>query len=113
MDPLTPETDAVQAQVDAYNSHDLKWFVACYAQDATIVDGIGRIIAHGHDEIRNAYAPRFARGVHADIVHRTQVGQFVVDEERVAGIGERIVHAVAVYRVVDGEIVHVTLLRDF
>ncbi len=111
--PITPETDAVQAQVDAYNAHDLRWFVACYAPDAIIVDGTGRVIAKGHDEIRNAYAPRFARSVHAEIVHRTQVGQFVVDEERVAGIGEQIVRAVAIYRVVDGHIVHVVLLRDF
>ena len=112
MNQITPEIDVVQAQVDAYNANDLRWFVACYAEDAEIVSGTGHVIARGHEEIRAAYIPRFARGVRAEIVHRIQVGEFVIDEERVAGLGESLVHAVAIYRVVNGQIVHVTLLRE-
>jgi hypothetical protein len=90
----------------ALNAHDLDAFVACYAADATIENGRDAVAAHGHDELRARFGPMFEAypelGIEAG--WRTQVGDFVVQEEMVRGRGEHERH-VAVYLVEDDLIV--------
>jgi len=107
-------TDAVERQVLAYNAHDIKEFVACYAEDAAIEDADGNVVMRGRDEMREKYGRRFEEypDLHADVVTRIRVGPYVVDEERVTGGPGGDVHAVVIYRLdTDGLIEHVRLLR--
>jgi hypothetical protein len=103
----------VQAQLDAYNARDVDGFVACYADDVVIEDGRGQELSRGCAQLRADYAQLFAQypNLHCEVVHRTSVGEYVVDEEIVTGRGTEQLHAVAIYRIEDGQIAHVRFLR--
>lgn len=96
--------DVVQRQLEAYNARDLDAFAATYAPDIRIY----RMPASepaivGMEELRKTYRARFeSPNLHADIVNRIAAGNKVIDHERVVGIKEQPVEAIAVYEVVDG-----------
>jgi hypothetical protein len=101
----------VDRMLEALNAHDLEAFVSCYAPDATIEDGYDRVVARGHDGLGDRYGPMFDSlpGLRVEAVSRTEVGEFVVQEERVLGRGEPERH-VAVYQVRDDAIVRERLV---
>jgi len=103
MNPAEP----VQRQLEAYNAHDIERFVAEYTDDvqvfrppesAPFLSGKPAFAAH--------YAKnRFTlSNLHAEVVNRMVCGNTVVDHERITGLQEGVVEAIAVYRVVDGRI---------
>jgi hypothetical protein len=104
-------SDVIDRLLVALNAHDLDAFVACYAPDATIENGHDKVVARGHDELRARYGPMFEESpdVRVAPVSRTDVGEFVVQEEHVTGRGEPQRH-VAVYQVRNGLIVRERLL---
>lgn len=108
----TPE-DLAQRQLNAYNARDLDAFCAVYSPDVEILNLDGSVRAKGMEAFRAIYAKRFADspGLHAEVVKRMVLGPWVVDEERVLGIGEGIVRAVAIYETGGGRIRRVRFLR--
>jgi len=80
-------TDVIARVLAALNAHDLEAMVACYAEEATIEDGYDRVAARGREELRARYGPMFARypALSVDAGSRTEVGDFVVQEETVTG----------------------------
>ena len=94
----------VQEQLDAYNARDLERFAATYADDIRIF----RMPATepsivGQAQLRETYRKRFSSpNLHADIVNRIVLGNKVIDHERVVGIKETPIEAVAVYEVANG-----------
>jgi putative hydrolase of HD superfamily len=102
----------VQAQVDAYNAHDIDAFATCYADNVTISDLSGkRPVIAGIPALKKAFAflAREPKEFHVAIVQRTATGPTVVDHERVMGLpadkGQP--EAIAVYEVRDGKIQNV------
>ena len=97
----------------ALNARDLEAFVACYNREATIEDGDDRVLAHGHLEIRNRYAPMFESypTLHVEPLGRWMVGSFVVQEERVTGRTTGSEHHIAVYQLDNELIVRERLLH--
>jgi hypothetical protein len=95
--------DVADRLLAALSAHDLEAFVACYAEDATIEDGYDRIAAQGHDELRARFGPQFEEypELRVEMISRTIVGEFVVQEEEVIGRGDHHRH-VAVYLIEDG-----------
>ena len=98
-------TGPVQRQLDAYNAHDLDRFVAEYADDVKVFrPPAAEPVLSG----KAAFADHYARnrftlpGLHADVVNRIVAGNKVVDHERIAGLGDGIVEAIAVYEI-DGD----------
>ena len=96
-------TGPVQRQLDAYNAHDLERFVAEYADDIKVYrPPAAEPVLSG----KAAFADHYARnrftlpGLHAEVVNRIVAGNKVVDHERIAGLGEGIVEAIAVYEIV-------------
>jgi DNA phosphorothioation-dependent restriction protein DptG len=83
--------DPVQAQLDAYNAHDVDAFAACYATDVKIFDATGALVMEGLDALRARYGMLFAASpqLHAEVTQRTRIGTaaawYVVDTERVSG----------------------------
>jgi hypothetical protein len=104
--------DVVDRVLVALNAQDLDAFVACYAEDATIENGHDEVFVRGHDELRARYGLMFEQlpDVRVQALARTDVGDFVVQEEVVTGRGEPEPH-VAVYLVRDGVIARERLLR--
>lgn len=101
--------NVVDAQVAAYNAHDIAGFAACYSADVRIHDLSGRYpVRQGQAELKKAYA--FLHDVpdafRVEIVRRIVSGPIVVDHERILGLPEKegTPEAIAVYEVRDGRI---------
>jgi hypothetical protein len=112
--------DPVDAQLAAYNARDVDAFIACYNPDCAIDDGEGRRLMTGHAEMRQRYRSLFdgSPDLHCEIVHRTHIGDYVLDEEsirgRLPGTPPELRRAVVIYRLdrVSGRIAHVRFLRE-
>jgi putative hydrolase of HD superfamily len=111
-DAKSSPAQVVQAQVDAYNAHDIDALVACYAKDASLsfLDG-EHPSTHGRDAIRTVFGflARQPKAFHVEIVQRTATGPVVVDLERLHGLppGKHLPDAFAIYEVRDGLIAKV------
>lgn len=110
-DSGTPE-QIVQAQVDAYNAHDVGALAACYADDARLVYLSGEHPPiEGKDAIRTAFGflATQPKAFRVEIVRRTVNGPVIVDLERVHGLppGKHLPDALAVYEVRAGRIARV------
>jgi hypothetical protein len=103
----------VEAQLEAYNAHDVDQFLASYAPDVVVEDGAGNTLMQGHDSMRAEYAPFFAAQpeLRGEIVHRITAGDYVIDEELIHGWQPEPVRAVAIYHIADGLIDHVRLIE--
>ena len=109
-------TAPVRNQLEAYNNRDIDAFIACYAEDCVVEDGVGNVSMTGTEAMRKSYADMFASSpeLHCHLASRTVVGHYILDEERVtgrAGSEDQVRHVVAVYRVENGLIQHVRFLR--
>jgi hypothetical protein len=105
--------EVVQLQLDAYNGRDISTYAALFAPDACVsAIGDGKIFARDCREIREFYAARFASSpeLHCELVSRIALGPWVVDHERVTGIGTSLVEIIAIYEVRDGLIRNVRFL---
>jgi len=100
--------DTVQAQLDAYNAKDLDALLETYAADAEQYTLSGELLAKGRDQMRERFQLRFAEpDLHAQLVSRTVMGNFVVDAELITrnfpeGLG--VIELLCVYEVKDGRI---------
>jgi hypothetical protein len=111
---LSPEpTDPTEGQLVAYNARDVDAFVPWFTEDVIVEDAMGARIVTGHDELRARYGPMFAKypALHAAILSRIRVGEFVLHEESVTGRQPEPEHVVAIYRVRGGLIDHVRFIR--
>lgn len=102
----------VQAQLEAYNAHDIDAFAACYADEVTIYNlSANKAPRKGIPALREDYAflTRVPKEFRAEIVKRMVNGPIVVDHERIVGLpeGKRAPDAIAVYEVRDGKILNV------
>lgn len=94
-----------QQQLNAYNAHDLEAFLEPYADDVEIYRFPDKLLYKGKTEMRTQYqfvtkTPElFCR-----LVNRIVHGNMVVDQEEVAGFGNRLVHATAIYIIEEGKI---------
>lgn len=95
----------VQRQLDAYNNHDLQAFLATYSEDVVLyrVPTTTPAIS-GKQQLADFYrTSRFnLPDLHAELLHRTIVGNKIVDHERISGLRSQPVEAVAAYVVRDG-----------
>ena len=110
----TPEA-VVQAQVDAYNAHDIEGFLATYADDAEIYQHPSTLLVKGKTQLRERYTRRLAEpGLHATIAQRMLMGDTVVDREHVtrtaADGSTEVLDAVVIYEVQAAHIVRSWLL---
>ncbi|MEW6370030.1 MAG: nuclear transport factor 2 family protein [Pseudomonadota bacterium] len=107
MNPRDPAA-VVQAQLDAYNAKDIDALMRIYAPDAQQFALHGAPLAEGHAQIRPRYEARFLEpDLHAQLLTRSVVGNFVTDLELVFRNfpeGRGSVEMLCVYEVVDGRI---------
>jgi len=102
----------VQAQVDAYNAHDVAAFASCYADNVTVTDlGGKRPALKGIAALKHTYAflAKVPKGYHVAIVQRVVSGTIVIDQERAMGLplDKGRPEAIAIYEVRDGKIQNV------
>ena len=100
----TSAVDVVDRQLDAYNARDLERFAATYSADVSIyrMPSLQPAI-QGQQQLRETYRQRFASpSLHAEILSRIVMGNKVIDHERVTGIRDTPLEALAVYEVEGG-----------
>ncbi len=78
----------VQAQVEAYNRHELEAFAATYASDVRFYAFPDSLISSGRDALRRDFGQLFTNApkLHATILTRVVQGNFVIDQELVTGL---------------------------
>src|SRR3989338_9102632 len=101
----------VQAQLKAYNAHDLESFLKLFSDDICLhrLAGQGSDIAQpsivGKASFREFYAmKRFnVPGLRADLLNRIVLSNIkVIDHERIFGVGAEPIDLAAIYEVHDG-----------
>jgi hypothetical protein len=110
---MSSASTVIDRLLAAMNALDVDGFVSCYASSATIEDGEDRVLARGHEEIRSRYRQMFIDfpNLHVEQQGRWAVGQYIVEDECVTGRERMPERHIAVYLVVDGQIVRERLLR--
>jgi hypothetical protein len=99
---LSSAAAVVQRQLEAYNARDLERFVACYAEHVRVYrPPAAEPVLAGRAALREHYAAnRFnLPGLHAELVARLVMGNKVIDQERIVGIGDAPKDAAAVYEI--------------
>jgi len=103
----TPEA-VVQRQLDAYNARNLDALLAIYAADAQLFEHPATLLARGTAQLRERFAARFQEpNLHAALVNRIVLENFVFDHERVTRTfpeGPGTVELVMIYEVRHGRI---------
>ena len=98
----------VEQQLLAYNARDIDAFMQWWADDCECYEFPSRLLAQGAAEIRARHIARFEEAnLFGRLLHRSVVGNVVVDQERVTrtfpeGPGE--VDVLAIYEIVDAKI---------
>jgi hypothetical protein len=108
---MTPSTQAqtlVQAQLDAFNCHDVDALLGIYAADAALFQHPDVLLAQGAEQIGARLRARFAGArPQARLLHRIAIGKHVIDQEVVDAWSEdgwSSTELVANYEVRDGRI---------
>ncbi len=106
----------VQANLDAYNAHDLATFMSYFSEDVTLVDfNSGKITARGIDEIRAIYEPYFKASpqLHSTILKRLVFDNKVIDHESITGArgNPEAFEIVLMYEVCGDKICKMTVIR--
>jgi hypothetical protein len=105
--------DPVEEHIQAYNARDLERFVACFSADCVMEDARGAVVARGHADLRELFERVFAESpeLHCEVVHRTRVGEYVVDEEHITGRSGGEQRVVVISHVGAGVIDHQRVIR--
>lgn len=104
---MTRPEDPVQAQLDAYNAHDLERFLAPYHDDVRVFRPpaqepvlVGKQAFGAHYAKNRFNLPQ----LHAALLNRIVSGSRVVDHEHITGLPDGPLSAIAVYEVDDDRI---------
>lgn len=103
--------DTVQAQLDAFNAHDLDAFVATYADDA-VITGVAPEPIVGAAAIRAFYEPRLQNPELSCVIDSSVLfgTRWVVAQEQVINAGVA-TETIATFDVVDGRIARASMLK--
>lgn len=115
--PPTPEA-VVQAQLEAYNQHDIEAFTRTYADNIKIyfMPATSPEVS-GIDDLRARYSELFnqpdERKIRCDVIERIVEVNFVIDQERCRALDGRTIRAraTAIYQVEDGKISRVWFIQ--
>jgi len=102
---MTP-LELVQGQLAAYNKHDLETFCQFFSDNVTVRDGCtNEVLFEGMPAFKERYAHTFSNpNLHCHLLNRIEQGAIVIDHERVEGLQNGAVFAIAVYEVQDSKI---------
>lgn len=93
----------VEKQLAAYNSRDLDKYISMFSENVQLYNFPGEMILEGKELMRERYKIRFeSQNLHAVVVNRTLLGDYIIDHEKVSGIRDGIVEASIIYHISDG-----------
>lgn len=93
----------VAAAIEAHNAHDLDAFLATMSEDVVFLSLDGDVLVEGRDSVAEIWGRRFdeRRDLVVEILHRTVIGNRVIDDELLClnGPASPCVQLVAIYTV--------------
>lgn len=103
-----------QRQLNAYNGRDVEAFLEPYGDDVQVYSYPGKFLYRGKAQMREHYSSMFAKApeLHCELLSRIVLGNTVIDQERITGRAEGVIHAAAIYTVEAGKIVRVEFIRE-
>ncbi len=106
----------VQANLDAYNAHDIELFMSFFSEDVAMYNfKDSKQTAFGIKEVRAIYEPYFkaSPNLHSKILKRTVFDNKVIDHEYITGArgSSDAFEIVLIYEVEDTKIVKMTAIR--
>lgn len=112
----TPE-EVVQENLDFYNQRNIEGFMSSFTDSITLfMFGKSEPIAQGKEAIRKLYKELFddSPKLHSTILHRTIIGNKVIDHESIRGRkgSKKPVKLVMIYEVSGDKIVRMTVIRE-
>jgi len=111
---MQPENIA-QRQLDAYNAHLIDEFCENFDESVQIIEQAdGKVTMEGKTALREFYIThRFnLPDLHARLISRISMGNFVIDHEQITGLADGIVELVAIYETRDSLIQRVWFIRS-
>lgn len=106
MSPTADIAYPVRMQLEAYNARDIDAFMRWWAADCRYYAFPETLLAEGAEAVRERHVERFREpDLHGRLLHRSSVGNLVVDHETVRrtfpeGVGE--VDVVCLYEIANG-----------
>lgn len=109
---MTPE-EVISCQLDAYNAHDLDGFCSWYAEAIELYNlGEAEPYLRSKGALRELYGKKFANpALKVRIANRIAQGSRVIDQEEVAGVGDKLLHVIVIYEVADDHIARAYFIR--
>jgi len=97
----------VNAQLEAYNSHDLEAFIALFSDSVKVYNYPNELRSSGKEELRKSFTEFFSKApnLNSEIQNRVVMGNKVIDHEKVTGYSsnpEDILLVIAIYTVESG-----------
>lgn len=109
MNKSTSAEALVQRQLDAYNARDIDALMAIYADDVEHFEFPSTMVANGAAQLCERLTARLQEAnLHAKLVKRIAMGDFVIDHELVTREfpeGRGTIELIAMYEVLDEKIV--------
>lgn len=105
--------ELAQAQLDAYNNGDIDSFLLPYHDSIAIYNFQGDLQLSGKAAMAERYGQFFMNtpNLHCNLINRMVLGNTIVDQEYVSGIGENAVEVLAIYKIYDDKIKEVYYVR--
>ncbi len=97
--------DLVNSQLDAYNRLDIDDLLKTYSDEVEFREfETNQLLLRGHEEVRHHHLQKlFNCDLHAEIVSRISIGDYVFDHEAVTGLHkDTIVEAICIYKCFNG-----------
>ena len=109
--------EVVQENLDYYNQRNIEGFMSSFTDSITLfMFGKSEPIAQGKESIRKLYKELFddSPKLHSTILHRTIIGNKVIDHESIRGRkgSKKPVKLVMIYEVSGDKIVRMTVIRE-
>lgn len=114
MFPTTP-WQLAQDQLIGYNNRDIDAFLVPYAENIEAYSLNGELLFKGKDNMKKRYSKFFENTprLHCELVNRMVLGNKVIDQENVTGVGEtNSIRAIAIYTIEKDKIVRVDFIRE-
>jgi hypothetical protein len=98
--------------LDAYNNRDIDAFADTYSEGIELYSFPNPLNSKGKPKLTQQYSTFFDNtpDLHCEIQNRIVIGNKVIDHESVT-VNGRIIEAIAIYEVENGEIVKVTFIQ--
>ena len=96
----------VEEQLQAYNKRDIEAFLAPYSDSVELYSFPDKLLGKGKESMRKEYGEFFRTTpkLHCEIKNRIIQGNTIVDQEKVTGMGDRVLEAIAIYQIEGGKI---------